>query len=96
MTALPSTFEKKWPTIFQVGISVVNSLVVVASASGFHAKQIVTLTAPGQPVQDRHLRVADDVHDAGRLQERGHQEGGVGAAAVRQSCQALIGAQPAS
>ena len=61
MTALPSTFEKKWPTIFQVGISVVNSLVVVASASGFHAKQIVTLTAPGQPALDAEVkRVVSD------------------------------------
>ena len=56
MTALPSIFEKKWPTVLQVGVNIVNSLVVVASTTGFHTKQIVTLTAPGQPALDAEVK----------------------------------------
>lgn len=41
--AIPSTFERKWPSVLLAPISVANSIVTVSSTEGLHPKQRITL-----------------------------------------------------
>ena len=61
MVAIPTTYERKWPTIIIMGISVVDSKITVSTTAGLHTKMQASLSAPGQPVLDVEIkRVVSD------------------------------------
>lgn len=55
MANVPSTFERKWPTVILTPIGVANYIVTVSSTAGLHTKQQVTLSL-GAAVQDFEIK----------------------------------------
>jgi hypothetical protein len=55
---LPSTFERRWPTVILTPITIANFIITVSDVTGLYTKQKVTLSAPGQsPGNYRIVRV---------------------------------------
>jgi len=74
--ALPTTWERYWPTVLLSPISILNHIVTVSSTVGLHSKQIVVLSKTGQISQEFEIkRVLSDTtlhvgpKDSGRMQE---------------------------
>lgn len=50
MAKLPTTYEKKWPTLILSPIQVVNGKIVVSDIERLHTKQEVVISKAGEPV----------------------------------------------
>lgn len=49
MASIPEMFERKWPQVILLGITVANGIVTVSSTKGLHTKMEIILKAIGQP-----------------------------------------------
>jgi len=56
MAYVPSTFERKWPTIILTPISVANHIVTVSDTAGLHEKQKITLSAVGEEALELEIK----------------------------------------